>query len=174
VTLTHVRTDVSHAIRRFFGCPINFGAVVDEVSFSKTVLQMPLTSADPFLNVLLRRYADEARSARAIRPGALRLSVENAMVPLLPHRKIRASEIGRSLGLSQRTLARRLMSEGLCFAGILCDLRYDLATKYVKETNLPISTIAWLLGYEQVSSFTHAFKRWEGQTPKQARRAVRS
>jgi AraC-like DNA-binding protein len=53
--------------------------------------------------------------------------------------------------------------------GILHDLKYDLARTYLRETSSSISSSAWLLGYEEVSSFTHAFKRWSGKTPKQAR-----
>jgi AraC-like DNA-binding protein len=99
----------------------------------------------------------------------LRASIENAIVPLLPHEKVRLSNISRQLGLSRRTLARRLMAEGLSFSTILRDLRHDLGNRYLKEADLSISTIAWLLGYNEVSSFTHAFKRWIGKTPRQVR-----
>jgi AraC-like DNA-binding protein len=47
-------------------------------------------------------------------------------------------------------------------------MRY-LAKHYLREAELPITTIAWLLGYRKVSAFTHAFKRWTGETPRQAR-----
>jgi len=168
-TLTHLRTDVSGEFKKHFGCPVVFGGGADEVTFPKIVGRMPLSGADPFLNALLRRYCDEARAVRANKPSALRSSIENAIVPLLPHNKIRASKISNTLGISRRTLARRLTSEGLSFAGILHDLRYDLAKRYLEETGLAISTIAWLLGDEEVSSFTHAFKRWAGKTPKEMR-----
>ena len=65
-----------------------------------------------------------------------------------------------------------MMAEGLSFSTILRDLRYDLAKRYLNEAELPISTIAWLLGYHEVSSFTHAFKRWIGKTPKEVRSRV--
>jgi hypothetical protein len=74
--------------------------------------------------------------------------------------KARASEIARGLGMSHRTLARRLALEGLTFSGILDELKVDLAKGYLKDGSLPISQIAWLLGYREVSAFTHAFKRW--------------
>jgi len=169
ITLTHLRTEVSNELKKYFGCTVVFGGAVDEVTFPKMIERLPISGADPFLNALLRRYCDEARAVRAIKPSALRSSIENAIVPLLPHNKIRATKISSVLGISKRTLVRRLTSEGLSFAGILHDLRYDLAKRYLRETGLPISTIAWLLGYEEVSSFTHAFKRWTGKTPKQLR-----
>jgi AraC-like DNA-binding protein len=50
-------------------------------------------------------------------------------------------------------------------------LRSDLARRYLREPDLPISEIAWLLGYRESSAFNHAFKRWTGTAPKQARLA---
>jgi AraC-like DNA-binding protein len=171
VTLSHLRTDEFKEIKEHFGCSVVFGGPVDEIAFSDTIERAQISSADPYLNALLLRYCDEARSSRARKPSTLRLSIENAIAPLLPHRKVTASEAADSLGLSQRTFARRLKAEGLSFAGILHELRYDLARTYLRETSSSISTIAWLLGYGEVSSFTHAFKRWSGQTPRQARAA---
>jgi AraC-like DNA-binding protein len=85
---------------------------------------------------------------------------------LLPHGKANASEIGRCLGMSRRTLARALSAEGTAFLDVLETLRKALAKRYLRERELPISEIAWLLGYSEISSFTHAFARWTGLTPK--------
>jgi AraC-like DNA-binding protein len=71
--------------------------------------------------------------------------------------------------MSQRTLARRLSSEGLTFAEVLDRLRSDLATRYLSDADLSISQVAWLLGYREVSAFTHAFKRRTGMTPRDMR-----
>jgi AraC-like DNA-binding protein len=169
VTLTHVRPVVPEEVRKDFGCAVLFGAKADEICWPKTTQTVPVISADPFLSELLQRYCDEARATRATKPDTLRSNIENLIVPLLPHEKIQLSKIASKTGMSKRTLGRRLAFEGLTFAGILHDLRYDLAKRYLKETGIPISTVAWLLGYEQVSAFTHAFKRWTNMTPRQAR-----
>ena len=71
--------------------------------------------------------------------------------------------------MSPRTLERRLRSEGLTFDGILSELRCDLARRYLREKDLPITKIAWLLGYQEAGGFTRAFKRWTGRTPREAR-----
>ena len=169
VTFTHLRTHISDEIKRGFSCRVVYGGKVDRITFSRVVRRMPVRSGDPYLNALLRRYCDEARAARAAKPSSLRLSVENVIVPLLPHEKVSSSTIAGILGLSRRTLARRLMAQGLSFAEILYELRRDLAKQYLRETELSISKIAWLLGYSEASSFTHAFKRSTGKTPKQVR-----
>ena len=95
--------------------------------------------------------------------------VERTIAQLLPHGKARTVEIARRLGMSTRTLMRRLASEGLTFGEILTELRVDLAKRYLKDRELAISRIAWLLGYQEVSTFTHAFKRWTGKTPREVR-----
>jgi AraC-like DNA-binding protein len=153
--------------RSFLGCGIEFAAGVDEMVFSKAVGQMPVVGADMYLNDLLTRYCDEALQHRRDESVAtLRREVENAIAPLLPHGKVGAHEIARRLGLSHRTLARRLANEGLSFSRILHELKLDLATRYLQE-GLSVSRIAWLLGYREVSAFTHAFKRWTGKSPRQ-------
>jgi len=88
---------------------------------------------------------------------------------LLPHAKANASNVAQKLAVSTRTLSRKLRDENVAFLEILEETRASLAKRYLAEHDLPISEIAWLLGYSEVSSFTHAFKRWTGTTPRQFR-----
>jgi AraC-like DNA-binding protein len=149
--------------------PIEVGASVDEVVFPAAVKLMPVVSADPYLNQLLEKYCEEALAHRPAHGATLRSSVENALTPLLPHGKANAGEVARQLGMSHRTLARRLAAEQLTFSEIQTELKTDLAKRYLRDGDLPISQIAWLLGYREVSAFTHAFKRWTGTAPRQSR-----
>ena len=95
-------------------------------------------------------------------------------MPLLPHGKANAKNVARKLGMTRRTLARHLASEGLTFVKMLQELRLDLAKRDLADRDLSITQIAWLLGYRDVSAFTNAFKRWTGKTPSMARQAVRN
>jgi AraC-like DNA-binding protein len=94
--------------------------------------------------------------------------VENATTPLLPHGQARLDAVAE-LGVSSRTLARRLPAEGLRFGEILRQLRSDLAMLYLNERNLSISQIAWLVGYQGVGVFSHRCKRWTGMNPRRMR-----
>jgi AraC-like DNA-binding protein len=169
ITLAHPRCSVSNQLEAFLGCPIEFDAGEDTVAFAGAAAALPLAGVDPYLNDLLIGYCEEALARRRRPAEALRTRVENAITPLLPHGKARAREVARALGMSQRTLARRLGSEGLTFVGILEETRTDLARHYLKDASLSISRIAWLLGFQEVSAFTHACKRWTGETPTQLR-----
>ena len=154
---------------KFFGDNIEFGATADDITFSNNIRQSPVVSADPYLNELLISYCEEAISYRPKTRASFRSRVENVIATLLPHGKAHASEIARELGVSQRTFARRLSEEGLSFSEVLDGLRSDLANRHLADRDLAISQIAWLLGYRDVGAFSHAFKRWTGKTPGQAR-----
>jgi AraC-like DNA-binding protein len=167
--LTHRRSNQGGSeLAAYLGGHITFGARADELTFVGSIKDITVTSADPYLNELLVANCEQALSHRPTKRGALRSAVENAIVPLLPHGKVRASEIAARLGLSQRTSARRLALEGVTFSEVLESLRGDLARQYLSDPDLSISRIAWLLGYQEVSAFTHAFKRRTGKTPREA------
>ena len=173
ITLAHHRPALPADIKAFFNCDVVFGAEADEVIYREPIAQLPLASADPFLNMLLLKFCEEALSARSRTAKSWRVSVENAIVPLLPHGEPGIAEVSRRLGVSPRTLARRLAAEGATFKDVLEGLRFDLAKRYLQEPGLPIGEIAWLLGYGQPSAFHHAFKRWSGHTPRQMRQQGR-
>jgi AraC-like DNA-binding protein len=169
VRLLHRRSGDCPQFIKFMGCDVVFGANVDEITFPGTIKQVPIVNADPYLNKLLVKYFEEMRSHQTCGRGTFRIAVENAIAPLLPHGRAQLDEIAHRLGLSQRTLARRLASEGLTFEAILSALRAELAKRYLRDEALAISQIAWLVGYKEVSAFTHAFTRWTGTTPRAAR-----
>jgi AraC-like DNA-binding protein len=169
VRLCHRRKGGSSELEKFLGCDVVFGANTDEVSFSGTAKELPVVSADAHLNNLLIKHAEAARSYCKSTGGTLRVDVENAISVLLPHGKARLPEIARRFNVSPSTLARRLAWEGLTFAQILEELKRNLAVFYLQDADLQISEIAWLLGYQEVSAFTHAFRRWTGKTPREAR-----
>jgi AraC-like DNA-binding protein len=173
VSFVHRREGGSPEMDAFMGREVTFGADADEIVFPGTAQQTPVLGADPYLNKLLVRYSEEARAHRAV-TSTFRVKVENAIAPLLPHGKASAPEIARRLGMSPRTLARQLAAEGLTFSTVLDRLRADLARHYLQDGGVSISKIAWMLGYQEASAFTHAYKRWTGRTPREARAPARN
>jgi AraC-like DNA-binding protein len=168
VNVRHFREAMPPEFRTLLGCDVRFGTAADEIIFPKFVGTLPIVGADSHLNGLLVRYAEDALADRMAGEG-IRTRVEKAIAPLLPHGTAKACRIARELGMSRRTLARLLAAEGLTFSAILDQYRADLAKAYLAHRDLRISQVAWLLGYHEVSAFTHAFKRWTGVTPRQLR-----
>lgn len=165
IKLMHHRTRMPSEFKTLFGSHVAFGCETDEIVYPGSIARTPCTNADPYLNALLVRYCEEAVTQRRKTSTTWQLKVENAIVPLLPHGQARLG-IAAELGVSCRTLARRLAAEGQSFVKILDSLRFDLATRYLREGDLPITEVAWLLGYSGNSALNHAFKRWTGSTPK--------
>ena len=156
---------------RFVGTKVEFGADKDEFALHLDAHELPLIHADAHLNDLLLKYCEAALANRKGDVSQLRTKVENAISSLLPHGRVLVEDVARSMGMSKRTLARRLSDEGLNFTEILQQLRRDLAVRYLDDRKLHVSKIAWLLGFNEVSAFTHAFKRWTGKTPREMRTA---
>jgi AraC-like DNA-binding protein len=169
IRLAHRRTELSTGVAVYFGCEFDFGSEVDEIEYAPLSGRLPVASADTYLNKLLMKYCEEALSRRRLKVQSWRLAVENTLAPLLPHGQGRLSEVAARLGVSIRTLERRLARENISFVEVLDELRFELAKRYLQEPNLPISEIAWLLGYADPSAFTHSFRRWTGKSPTQLR-----
>jgi AraC-like DNA-binding protein len=170
-SISHHRPGDNSEMARFVGTKVEFGADRDEFALNADARELPLIHADSHLNDLLLKYCEAALADRRGDMSQLRTRVENAISSVLPHERVRVEDVARSLGMSKRTLARRLSDEGLNFTEILQQLRRDLAVRYLDDRRLHVSKIAWLLGFHEVSAFTHAFKRWTGKTPSQIRTA---
>jgi AraC-like DNA-binding protein len=120
---------------------------------------------------MILKYCEAALADRRDDKSPLRTRIENAISSVLPHGRVLVEDVARSLGMSERTLARKLSDEKLNFTEILQQLRRDLAVRYLDDPKLHVSKIAWLVGFRDVSAFTHAYKRWTGKTPRQMRAA---
>jgi AraC-like DNA-binding protein len=170
-SISHHRSDNASEMARFVGTKVEFGAEADEFALNVHARELPLIQSDSYLNGLLLKYCEAALAERRADTSQLRTRVENAISSVLPHGKVLVEDIARNLGMSKRTLARKLSDEGLSFTEIVQHLRRDLAFRYLNDRKLHVSKIAWLLGFREVSAFTHAFKRWTGKTPREMRTA---
>ena len=169
IKLAHRRTGLPHDLAACFGCEFVFGSAADEIEYAPASGRLPIASADDYLNKLLEKYCEETLAKRRLGAASWRVAVENTLAPLLPHGQGRLSQVSAKLGMTARTLERRLAKEGVSFLDVLDDLRFELAKRYLQEPNLPISEIAWLLGYADPSAFSHSFRRWTGNPPRQLR-----
>jgi AraC-like DNA-binding protein len=147
--ISHHRSGANSEMARFVGTKVEFDADRDEFVLSPDARELPLINADPYLNNLLLKYCEAALAVRRDNTSQLRTRVENAISSLLPHGRVLVDDVARTLGMSERTLARKLADEGLNFTEILQQLRRDLAVRYLDDRKLHISKIAWLLGFNE-------------------------
>ena len=88
----------------------------------------------------------------------------------LPHQLASLETIADRLCTTPRTIQRKLASEDTSFKELVEDVRKNLSLEYLRSTDLSVEEIALRLGYSDAPSFSHAFKRWTGVSPRDARR----
>lgn len=169
VTLRHLRNTNVDVLERFFGCEVQFGAAHNAYHFHKTDLELPLVTADNELYSVLTEYCETILQDKSRNLPPIVIKVERAIADRLAKGEAHQEAVALALGMSSRTLARRLADENTTFFKTLEELRSSLAVSYLKDSNLVLAEIAYLLGYSALSSFNEAFKRWTGQTPGQFR-----
>src|SRR5215469_14296434 len=111
-SIAHHRSGGTSEMARFVGTKVEFGADKDEFALNLDARELPLIHADTHLNDLLLKYCEAALADRRGNVSQLRTKVENAISSLLPHGRVLVEDVARSLGMSERTLARKLSDEG--------------------------------------------------------------
>jgi len=170
VTFTHARNADLREVHHLLCCPVDFAQAVDTWVLPQRVMDLPIVSEDHHLLQILTAHADDLMAERHSVSG-LQSMVANQLVDLLPSGESGAAAIARRLGMSRRSFARHLAEEGTTYGEILEQLRQRLASRYLADDRMSLQQIAWLLGYSEPGAFTHAYRRWTGTTPRQARKS---
>jgi AraC-like DNA-binding protein len=174
LTFAHPRNEHLDAFDRFFGCKVLFGEAGDRIRFRQSDLLTHLVHADDRLLAILRSYCDEILGHHAQKSPPLVEQVERLIVQRLTEGEAKADTVAAELGMTRRTLTRKLADLGTSFQSLLESLRKELAQRYLRDSGINMAEIAFLLGYTETSTFNHAFKRWTGKTPRQMRREARA
>ncbi|MGU5952076.1 AraC family transcriptional regulator ligand-binding domain-containing protein [Klebsiella pneumoniae] len=156
---------------RFFGTGISHGEK-PAISFSATDALRPFLTLnegmwqvfEPELRRRLSQLDVTASTSERVRA---------VLLELLPGNEATIEKTAERLGMSKRTLQRRLEDEGESFRALINTCRENLARHYLRNTSLPGYEIAFLLGFEDPNSFYRAFMVWTGQTPETVREAMR-
>jgi len=171
VKFQHNRRHHIDDIEAYFDGHVEFGADCNGFEFELQDLELPLTSSDQALLKVLTGYADQVLAEKDKPMPDLILEVERAIADQLASGSASLGTVASEIGMSPRTLSRKLAAEGTSFFRLLEGLRKSLSKSYLRETDLVLAEIAFLLGYSGISSFNDAFKRWTGDSPGQFRAA---
>ena len=160
--------------REFFKSPIHFSSGVYGMVFSSADGARKLQSADPALAAMIQRRLDKALGTLDHPAGddSTAARVRRLLMDRIGHEQPSVTTIGRELGMSARTLSRRLGEEDTSFRDIQDQVRHRLAIALLADANLSISEIAFFLGYAEPAPFHRSFRRWTGTTPQLHRRGV--
>lgn len=149
---------------RLLGCPVRYKARSLVIHLPLQALALPINSGDPHLRALLDQQA-EALLKVLPRPDAFLAGFQHQIVNALHEGGSTLEHIAHGMGVPPRSLYRRLEERGLTYKGLLSELRFELAQRYLADPQLSLANIALMLGYSEQSAFTRAFKGWCGQTP---------
>ncbi len=156
----------------YFKGPIKFGARRNALVLHATDLDRPFLTYNAelldMLNPQLERALQERRAQSSISE-----QVKWTLRRLLSAGRPGVAAVARELGLSDRTLQRRIIDDGATFRQLLLGVRQELAHEYLDRPGMDVTEVAFLLGYEDSNSFYRAFRTWEGTTPSQLRAALR-
>ncbi len=156
----------------FFGSPVHFSSGVNGLVFSDTDGERALRAADVALAAVIGRRLDKALSSLdRMTDGSTVALVHRLLVEGVGQQTLSVATIARRMGLSARTLSRRLTEQGTSFRAIRDDVHRQVAMALLGDASVSISDIAFLLGYAEPAPFHRSFRRWTGTTPQQHRRA---
>lgn len=160
---------------RIFACPVRFDCEHNSIVFPRRVLDMPVPQADPSLRQALQQHADHLLATRRQQQEPEGLAkVRAVIVRQLELGRAKLADVADEMAMSPRSLQRQLERMGTGFQPLLDSTRRELARQYLSDPRLNMTSIAFLLGYSEQSSFTHAFREWEGMSPSQWRQARRA
>ncbi len=152
--------------REVFGDDVHFDCLYQRISYDESLMTTALPSSNPALRTLY-----EQECARLLADLEKNSVVEQSLQLLrkLEGQYPQMPQMARMLNFSARTYRRRLEEEQQSYQGLLDQVRAEHATRYLQNTQLPLSTIAYIVGFNDASNFRRAYARWTGNTPRDVR-----
>ena len=164
ISLTHNKPDDMSEFVALFECPIHFNAAQNRFNVSKEVADMRLVSANPQLDLINDRIIVETL-ARLEKDNII-AQVKAEILRQLPSGEVTETSVADAMYISKRSLQRKLQKENTTTRSIYNDLRKELAEKYLQDSHINLIDIAFNLGFSEYSSFSRAFKKWTGISPR--------
>lgn len=146
------------------GAPVSFGHAVATLSLPLRLRDAQLTSADPWLRRTLESLMP--RDESGVRGSALERSLRACLRELLPRGKFSAAKVASALGMSERSLHRRLRELGQSYQGMADVFRREEAERLLLDGRIDMTEVAHRLGFADQSAFSRAFRRWTRMAPR--------
>ncbi len=151
--------------REAFPCPIQFDQPYNCITYRTKDLETRTAKADQRINAYLLERVKEETEGIEVSPGKIVEDVECLIRDALPGGIPTVSQLGKELGMSPRTLTRRLATSGITFRDLIQSTKREIALKLLMNSSQSVGEIAFLTGFSEQSAFNRAFRRWTGQSP---------
>jgi AraC-like DNA-binding protein len=150
--------------RTYFKCPVLFRAERSRLVLKRVDLDRPFVTYNSELLEMLQPQLEKGLQQQQS-STSITEQVKWILKRMLAGGRPDASTVARELGLSVRTLQRRIVDEGATFRELLAQARQELGREYLSQPGMKINEVAFLVGYEDANSFYRAFRSWEGMSP---------
>lgn len=170
VTLTHPKPSCSARFYEYFRSPVVFEAPANSLTLPIEAVDKNLSGSNPQLVELNDQVMIEYLAQ--LDQDHITQKVKAVIIDLLPSGNVTDESVARELYMSSRKLQRQLRSDDTTFTTLLNEIRQDLAQRYLREQDISLTEIAFLLGFSESSAFSRAFKRWMGVSPSEYRTAA--
>lgn len=151
-----------------FSAPVYFSQPTNALLFRSDVLDRPMPGCDLTLMTMMQTCLERLGN-QAQEPATMIDQVRNTIRTKLPNGCPCLEAVAAAMQLSVSTLQRELMQANVAYKDLVEQTRRDLAFAYLKQRQLPLSEIAFLLGYSELSAFSRAMRRWTGESPRSVR-----
>lgn len=168
VYFEHPRPEDSKEHEAAFGAPVFFNQQVNAIVFKPEILTNRMPKCDLKLMTITRACLETLQTNSPYEQN-LTDRIRNLIRIKLADGYPSLDMIAKSLYMSTSAIQRNLAWEGLSYSELVEDTRKNLAEVYLKQRNLSLSEIAYLLGYSELSAFSRAFRRWTGFSPREYR-----
>lgn len=159
-------------VKRILGPNVTFDHTQNTLRMREAVLNRTSDEADNRLFALIREMGDKLLAERKVKDDIVALT-ERAILSQIGDGAVALEDIAGALELPPRTLQSQLAAAGTNFETILLETRQSLAEIYLRDSDLPLTEIAFLLGFSELSAFTRAARGWFGVPPSQRRSMLR-
>lgn len=165
VSFSHAPPQQLTSHQQAFQCPVLFNQPYDFIAYKTSDLELPTAKADASINQFLLERVKEETNGIEISPGKIAQDVETLIKDALPSGIPAVGQIGRIMGMSSRTLTRRLAEKGITFRDLVSQSQFNVAKSLLLNSSRSVAEIAFETGFSEQSAFNRAFKRWTGQSP---------
>ncbi|WP_236409908.1 AraC-like transcriptional regulator QhpR [Pseudomonas sp. S31] len=157
---------------RLFGAPVQFGQSYNSLVIPKNQLVRLMPSRDPMLLALMQGSLTQI-SSQTFYPQQTMVEVVREYVrQMLRYGEPKLADAAREIKIQEKLLQARLRDEGTSFSKVVDQVRKEIASFYLKHSELSASELTSLLGYSEISVFSRATKRWFGIASTQLRKKI--
>ena len=172
IRFEHAKPESHQEHEALFGAPVQFGRRTNALAFRPADLDIKMPGADPYLYSIVEAFL-QSRCDLHEKPETFAESVRNQIKLNLSTTTPTVAQIARLFDLSDDDFQQELNAHKLSFKSLLKSAREELSLHYLDCHDVPLTEVAMLLGYSELSAFSRAFRKWTGMSPQKYRQSHR-